>query len=285
MGPLVPSPLVRKNATRFMRTFTISEAAEITGLSRKAIARRVERGSLRSVVRNGRRRVPRSELVRAGLLEEGDEGTPDLDPRSPLLPLPLSGELELAGRSEDVLAALVRELLDRLERQSAEVAQLRALTVEAESQRLTNELTDLRVRIAELEGERPQTAHSPQAAEVHSRISELSRRVEDLARREIWLPPQAAAREHTRTAVAAPPPGATQEPPPAQPSAAQTLAPTRRRGPGARIARFLLEAIFIVVVAVAAWQADLEPLAIGAAMAVAWLVVAIVEFFAARREP
>ena len=80
-----------------MRTFTISEAAEITGVSRKAIARRVERGSLRSVVRNGRRRIPRSELVRAGLLEEGAEGTPDLDPRPLLVPLPASGDLELGG--------------------------------------------------------------------------------------------------------------------------------------------------------------------------------------------
>ena len=69
----------------------------------------------------------------------------------------------------------MRELLDRLERQSAEVAQLKALTVEAESLRLTNELADLRVRIAELEHDEPQTAHSPQNAEVHSRISELSK--------------------------------------------------------------------------------------------------------------
>ena len=57
-----------------------------------------------------------------------------------------------------------------------------------------------------------------------------------------------------------------------------------RRRAAHRIARFLLEAIFIVVVAVAAWQADLDPLAIGGAMAVTWVVVAIVEFFAARRE-
>src|SRR5215204_6041348 len=45
------------------RNLTITEAAELTGLSRKAIARRVERGSVRSVLRSGRRLVPRSELA------------------------------------------------------------------------------------------------------------------------------------------------------------------------------------------------------------------------------
>jgi excisionase family DNA binding protein len=268
-----------------MRTFTISEVAEITGVSRKAIARRVERGSLRSVVRNGRRRIPRSELVRAGLLEEGDEGTPNLDPGSPLVPLPSPGGLELAGGPQDVLAALVRELLDRLERQSAEVAQLRALTVEAESLRRSSELADLRVRIAELEQERPQTANSPHAAEVHSRISELSRQVEELASREIWLPPHAAARTPAPPAPPPPPPGATQQAPPPQPAANEIPTPLRPRPRAARrIARFLLEAIFIVVVALAAWRADLEPIEIGAAMAAAWAVVAVIEFFAARRE-
>jgi len=39
-----------------VRTYTVSEAAELTGLSRKALARRIERGSLRCVVRDGRRR-------------------------------------------------------------------------------------------------------------------------------------------------------------------------------------------------------------------------------------
>ena len=61
-------------------------------------------------------------------------------------------------------------------------------------------------------------------------------------------------------------------------------ASARPRRVARRIVRFAVEAIFIVVVALAAWQADLEPLAIGAAMAAAWVVVAIVECFAARRE-
>ena len=50
------------------RTYTIAEAAELTGLTRKALARRVERGSLQSLVRGGRRMIPHAELVRAGLI-------------------------------------------------------------------------------------------------------------------------------------------------------------------------------------------------------------------------
>ncbi len=49
-------------------TLTIAEAARQTGLSPAAIARRIERGSLAAVLRDGRRRIPASELERAGLL-------------------------------------------------------------------------------------------------------------------------------------------------------------------------------------------------------------------------
>ena len=268
-----------------MRTFTIAEAAELTGLSRKAIARRVERGSLRSVVRNGRRRVPRSELVRAGLLPDADDGTPGTDPGALLLPRPAPGGLEVGGRQEDVLAALVRELLDRLERQAAETAELRAITVQAESLRLTNELSELRARIAELErGEAPTTGPSPPVAEVHSRISELSRQVEELATREIWLPAGAQAR-HAGTPAGAPTPPNPQSASDGQPAAAQpALAAPRRRLPGGRAARFVLEAAFLVAVALVAWQADLRPALIAGAMAVAWVLVALVEWLASRGE-
>jgi excisionase family DNA binding protein len=268
-----------------MRTFTIAEAAELSGLSRKAIARRVERGSLRSVVRNGRRRIPRSELERAGLLAEGDEDTPNLDPGALLLPRPAPGGLEAAARQDDVLATLVRELLDRLERQSGEMAQLRALTVEAESLRLTNELTELRGRIAELEGERPGTGATPHTAEVSSRITELSRQVEELAARGIWLPPHARPHPGAQTQGRQFAQAAAPVPMPAQTSSASQPAPAARlQRPGGRFARFLLEAVFLVGVALAAWQVGLSPLAIGAAMAVAWVVVAVVEWAASRPE-
>lgn len=54
------------------RLLTITEAAAATGISRKALTRRIERGTLRSVKDSqGRRVVPRGELERAGLLGTG----------------------------------------------------------------------------------------------------------------------------------------------------------------------------------------------------------------------
>lgn len=60
------------------RLVTISQAAVATGLSRKAIARRIERGTLRAVHDNrGRRVVPLGELERAGMLRDDDgQGNP-----------------------------------------------------------------------------------------------------------------------------------------------------------------------------------------------------------------
>ena len=273
-----------------MRTYTITEAADVTGMSRKAIARRVERGSLRSVVRNGRRRIPRSELVRAGLLAEGARQAPDDGPAAPLLPHPApGGELAETGTTQDMLAALFREVLDRFERQSQEIAQYRALTVQAESLRLTNELADLRVRLAEVErqpaqasqpGQAPQAAHvSPGHAAVGDlgrRVSELSRQVEELSSREIWLPPHAAPPQHAPPARPAPAPRA------AAPQAPAPQPPTRPLRIS-RTKRFVLEAAFIVAVAVIVWQAQLPIPAIAVAMALAWTLVAVVEWFSSER--
>lgn len=256
-----------------MRTYTISEAAELTGLSRKAVSRRIERGSLRSLVRNGRRRIPRSELVRAGLLSDDAEGAPELDPRALLLPRPApAADLEEAGRAEELLVTLVRELLDRVERQASEVAQMRALTVQAESLRLTSELSDLRVRMAELERERPTTAPPPDP-DFSRRIGELSRQVEELAQREIWLPPRAEARPVSAAPPAAPPHAVASPGPAAVPVTHPYPAP-RRLG---RTTRFVLEAAFIVAVALVAWQADLSGAALAGAMGAAWVIVAATE--------
>ena len=49
-------------------TLTIREASRATGLSVKAVRGRVERGSLKAVMVDKRRRIPLSELMRAGLL-------------------------------------------------------------------------------------------------------------------------------------------------------------------------------------------------------------------------
>jgi excisionase family DNA binding protein len=276
--------------TTGLRTYTITEAAEATGVSRKAIARRVERGSLRSVVRNGRRRIPRSELVRAGLLGDGHAEPREDDPAAPFLPRPApGGALAETGTSEDMLATLFREVLDRFERQSQEIAQYRALTVQAESLRLTNELADLRVRLAELERQPQQDPQPPQAAQQQAaatdlgrRVSELTKQVEELSNREIWLPPQAAAAPHA--------PATAMPMPPAQPRPAAPVAqPLRQPAPPPRTfrlsrpLRFTLEAAFIVAVAVIVWQADLPTPAIAVAMAVAWTLVAVVEWVSSER--
>jgi excisionase family DNA binding protein len=255
-----------------LRTYTITEAADLTGLSRKAIARRVERGSLRSVVRNGRRRIPRSELVRNGLLENSAKRPP-------------------AGSTEDMLATVFREVLDRFERQSQEIAQFRALTMQAESLRLTNELADLRMRLAELERQ-PQEQPQPQqpvpqqgpqppsvTTELGRRVHELSKQVEELSQREIWLPPQAASPQQAQ-APAQPRPAGPARPPAPQPVSRPVARRPRRF---VRTIRFVVEALFIVAVAVIAWQADLPTPAIFVAMAVAWTLVAAIEWVSSER--
>jgi excisionase family DNA binding protein len=274
-----------------LRTYTITEAAELTGLSRKAIARRVERGSLRSVVRNGRRRIPRSELARAGLLAEGETPPRESDPAAPFLPRPATGgALAETGTTEDMLATLFREVLDRFERQSQEIAQYRALTVQAESLRLTNELADLRVRLAELERQPQQPVQPAQATpqqqaqqaaavDLGRRVSELTKQVEELSNREIWLPPQASSTAH-HAAMPMPP---AQPRPAAPPQAVRQPAPPPRTFRLSRTVRFVLEAAFIVAVALVVWRAALPTPAIAVAMGIAWTLVAVVEWVSSER--
>ena len=263
-------------------------------MSRKAVARRVERGSLRSVVRNGRRRIPRSELMRAGLLGDEQPQPRDNDPAAPFLPRPASGgALAETGTNEDMLAALFREVLDRFERQSQEIAQYRALTVQAESLRLNNELADLRVRLAELERQPQQAPEAPQplqaqqaqaaaAGDLGRRVSELTKQVEELSSREIWLPPQAAAAPQPGPAPAARPMPAAQ-PRPAAPQQAMHRPHPTRTFHLSRTKRFAVEALFIVAVAVIVWQAALPTPAIAVAMALAWTLVAVVEWVSSER--
>jgi hypothetical protein len=92
-----------------VRSFTISEAAEATGLTQKALRARIEEGRVRTVLRDGMPpRIPESELRRAGLLPERSE--PEAE----------HGEA-FEGGSE-----IVRELVAVIERQAAELAALRA---------------------------------------------------------------------------------------------------------------------------------------------------------------
>jgi chromosome segregation ATPase len=53
---------------RVKKRLTITEASGLTGLSRKALARRIERGQLGATMENGRRYIDAKELAQAGLL-------------------------------------------------------------------------------------------------------------------------------------------------------------------------------------------------------------------------
>jgi hypothetical protein len=51
-----------------VKTYTIREAAELCGVTVVAMRKRVDRGGVRAVLSEGTRRIPHSELERAGLL-------------------------------------------------------------------------------------------------------------------------------------------------------------------------------------------------------------------------
>jgi excisionase family DNA binding protein len=256
------------------RTYTIAEAAELTGLSRKAVARRIERGSLRSLVRNGRRLVPRSELVRAGLVP--DEGAAPESAGSAPSPVPGAGE---NASPEVMLASLMRELLDRLERQGNELANYRAITAQAESLHLEREVGELRARLLALEGlnaggppppaARPEEtirlAPTPPAQPPYAQPPASPAGAEQHPGHPIWLPP-------TATHPSAPQPAQA----PAQQQHQPVYAASRPSLAG-RLFLFALEAGFIVAVAIAAWLADLEPALIAGSVGAAWLLVALLE--------
>lgn len=145
------------NPDPMKRTLTLAEAALATGLSAKALQRRIDRGSLQSVLQDGRRLIPSSELLRLGLLTLDDPGAGQERVRT--------GEAPAAGpRVSDAVSLL--DLVDRIERQALEIGELRALTRETEStrlrlqqeadraDRLTAELMEARARILALEAKK-----------------------------------------------------------------------------------------------------------------------------------
>jgi DNA-binding transcriptional MerR regulator len=91
---------------RVPRKLTIAEAAKLTGLSRKALARRIERGGLPATTENGLRYLDSRDLAHAGLL--------DLTTGKPAL---------WAGRRVDP-DAVARELLRTLIDQGIEISEL-----------------------------------------------------------------------------------------------------------------------------------------------------------------
>jgi hypothetical protein len=271
-----------------MRTYTISEAAEVTGISRKALARRIERGSLQCVVRDGRRRIPLAELVRVGLLENDDNtGEEEFDPT-----LLLSGGARPSGDlpvprydAGQTLAAVLRELFDRFERQATEIANFRALTVQAESLRLSSELADLRARIADLETQRqPKALMSPQPpVEAPPPAAPQRAPSGSSQRQELWLPSGAQSTAQPRSARPAQPQAQLEDEITRLRSHLTQLEarPPRRLG---RAPRLALEAVFLAVVAIGVWYAELGTAAIFGLMTAAWIVVAIIEWVSWQRD-
>jgi hypothetical protein len=285
-----------------MRTYTISEAAQLTGLSQKALARRIERGSLQCVVRDGRRRIPVAELVRVGLLK--DEENADYDEFDPRLLLPggarQRADLPVRYEADQTLGAVIRELFDRFERQATEIANFRALTVHAESLRMTSEIADLRARIADLETQRrpkellsqnpaeaplssaPQPARNPAEAPLSSAPQRAPS--SPLQRRELWLPSGTRSTAQPRAARGLQDQAQLEDEIARLRSHLAQFEAHRLPTRIGRALRLVIEAVFLAVVAAGVWYAQLSTGAIFALMAVAWIVVAVIEWVSWRRE-
>lgn len=124
------------------RTYTIAEAAEATGATVKALRNRCDRGQLRFLVKNGVRRIPLSELRRAGLLETDgaalEEPPADAEGARELVNRELLGELAAAHETIGTLRALT-ERSSSTERELEEALRNLAAS-ELERQRLELEL-------------------------------------------------------------------------------------------------------------------------------------------------
>lgn len=104
---------------------TIRDASRATGLSVKAIRRRVERGTLPATLVDGIRRVPMSELMRAGLLVRRPEDRRHEAPGSPPAVEALTRRVaELEARVAELEARDGGRLSAEPERQDSHLASL-----------------------------------------------------------------------------------------------------------------------------------------------------------------
>ncbi len=101
------------------RLLSLDQAAEECGVTRKALARRADRGTLETVLRSGRRFVLRAELERVGLLTPDSPGGGSAAPQTPETGL--------------------ERVLERLEALAAENGRLRLLEAEVGAEREARE--------------------------------------------------------------------------------------------------------------------------------------------------
>ena len=179
-----PTPTTEDAAeatTKPPRTVTIREAAELAGTTRDAIRGRVERGSLQSVLgRDGARRIPVSELRRAGLLDHGDNHAD--------AHVGTHGMVDVEGTTHGVaavadLVAVVRELhTENVAAVARAVAAETRLQLEQRAaSTVEEELHATRVQVAALEQELRDAE-----AELARAIAERDERAAD-ARRRTWF--------------------------------------------------------------------------------------------------
>jgi hypothetical protein len=138
---------------------TLAEASDLTGLSRKALARRVERGSLPAEKNDdGRHTVTLRDLAHAGLIDLATGKPPPrtlAQPTASELARELARELTERGvqifeleRGHQEQAEQIAELRRQVAQARRERAELRRQTAEARRER-----AELRRQIAELQRE------------------------------------------------------------------------------------------------------------------------------------
>jgi hypothetical protein len=128
-------------------TLGLGDCSRATGLSVKALRRRIERGTLASVLVDGRRRIPVAALVGSGLLVEGlDRGARG------------------SGQGHVQPALVVQRLAAQRQRLTEELAVVADL--EADVRRIAEQLRRERMRSQELE---------EQLAHARARLRQLER--------------------------------------------------------------------------------------------------------------
>ena len=124
-------------------TFTIREAAKRCGVTYQAMRKRVDRGALQTVKREGVRRIPRSELERAGLWPGSTTSDVELRAENERLRQELEAHRVLAEQAQSAEAA-ERSARERAERGAVEdraergVAEQRAKALRAEAEAIAN---------------------------------------------------------------------------------------------------------------------------------------------------